>query len=237
MNATVEMASPAAEHLTEPSFKSARSSKPPQNILVRGVNWLGDAVMTTPALSRLRERFPEARIALLTHEKLKELWEGDPRVNTVIGFAPGESPWSIARRLRPEHFKTALILPNSPRSALEMWLAGIPRRVGFERAWRNWLLTDRVPLRSQAVQVRKRSVQEIKRLIQSGAGTVESVPASIESHQIYDYLTLTAALGATLAPLQPRLHVREEEVRAVAERLWIIQRGGIATIGWLECGC
>lgn len=174
--------------------------------------------MTTPALSRLRERFPEARIAVLTHEKLKDLWEGDPRVNTVIGFAPGESPWSIARRLRPEHFKTALILPNSPRSALEMWLAGIPRRVGFERAWRNWLLTDRVPLRSQAVQVRKRSVQEIKRLIQSGAATVESVPASIESHQIFDYLTLTAALGATLAPVEPRLHVRREEVREVAER-------------------
>src|SRR6266567_3191755 len=41
-------------------------------ILVRGVNWLGDAVMTTPALQRLRERFPRAHIALLTHENLAD---------------------------------------------------------------------------------------------------------------------------------------------------------------------
>ena len=43
-------------------------------ILVRGTNWLGDAVMTTPALLRLREKFPDAHIALLTPEKLRELW-------------------------------------------------------------------------------------------------------------------------------------------------------------------
>ena len=43
-------------------------------ILVRGTNWLGDAVMTTPALLRLREKFPDAHIALLTPEKLRDLW-------------------------------------------------------------------------------------------------------------------------------------------------------------------
>ncbi len=45
----------------------------PRRILVRGTNWLGDAVMTTPALLRLREKFPDAHIALLTPEKLREL--------------------------------------------------------------------------------------------------------------------------------------------------------------------
>ena len=40
-------------------------------ILVRGTNWLGDAVMTTPALLRLREKFPDAHIALLTPDKLR----------------------------------------------------------------------------------------------------------------------------------------------------------------------
>src|SRR5436189_296369 len=44
----------------------------PRRILVRGVNWLGDAVMTTPALQRLRERFPRAHITLLTPVKLTE---------------------------------------------------------------------------------------------------------------------------------------------------------------------
>ncbi len=60
---------------------------PAPRILVRGVNWLGDAVMTTPALLRLREKFPDAHITLLTPEKLKDLWIGHPAVNETISFA------------------------------------------------------------------------------------------------------------------------------------------------------
>ena len=88
-------------------------------ILVRGTNWLGDAVMTTPALLRLREKFPDAHIALLTPEKLSDLWADHPAVNETISFAPGESVFSSARKLRAGNFDLALVLPNSPRSALE----------------------------------------------------------------------------------------------------------------------
>ena len=59
---------------------------PPRRILVRGTNWLGDAVMTTPALLRLREKFPDAHIALLTPEKLQRLWLHHPAVNETISF-------------------------------------------------------------------------------------------------------------------------------------------------------
>ena len=61
-------------------------------ILIRGTNWLGDAVMTTPALLRLREKFPGAHIALLTPEKLRELWTNHPAVNEIISFSAGERP-------------------------------------------------------------------------------------------------------------------------------------------------
>jgi len=115
-----------------------------RRILVRGVNWLGDAVMTTPALQRLREALPEAHITLLTHEKLSDLWQGHPSLDAIIPFPSGESPWTVAGRLRAEGFHTALVLPNSPRSALEVWLARIPQRVGHARRWRNWLLTQAV---------------------------------------------------------------------------------------------
>src|SRR5262245_16381056 len=114
----------------------------PERILVRGVNWLGDAVMTTPALLRLRERFPAAVITLLAQEKLKDLWLRHPAVNETITFAPGEGVFSVGRKLRSGRFDLALVLPNSPRSALEVWLARIPRRVGLARPWRNWFLTD-----------------------------------------------------------------------------------------------
>src|SRR5215471_5371887 len=108
----------------------------PRRLLVRGVNWLGDAVMTTPALMRLREKFPEAHIAILTPEKLAALWQHHPAIDEVIPFATGEGIFSVARKLRAGRFDVALVLPNSPRSALEVYLAGIPRCLGHARPWR-----------------------------------------------------------------------------------------------------
>ena len=148
-----------------PSSHPPSSILHPRSILVRGTNWLGDAVMTTPALLRLRERFPDAHIALLCPKKLADLWLHHPAVDETIAFAPGESVFSIARRLRAGSFDLALVLPNSPRSALEVLLAGIPRRVGGARPWRNFFLTQAVPPRADAVRMRKRSETEIKKLI------------------------------------------------------------------------
>ncbi|MEY2428486.1 MAG: heptosyltransferase [Verrucomicrobiota bacterium] len=195
------------------------SSLPADSILVRGVNWLGDAVMITPALQRLRERFPKANITLLTHEKLADLWQNHPNLDRVLTFAAGESPWSIGRRLRAEGFQTALVLPNSPRSALEVWLARIPRRVGYGRAWRNWFLTQTIPPRRGQVHMHKRSVREIKRLIRLPAPAARNTEHGTRNpHQIHDYLHLAAALGADEAPLAPHLHVTAPELEKVAQR-------------------
>jgi heptosyltransferase-2 len=117
----------------------------PRSLLVRGVNWLGDAVMTSPAMQRLRERFPNTRITLLSDEKLGELWIHHAGVDAVMTFNRADNPWSVARRLGAQRFEAALVLPNSPRSALEVWLAGIPRRYGYAGRWRNWFLTQAVP--------------------------------------------------------------------------------------------
>src|SRR5438477_4622329 len=80
----------------------------PRSILVRGVNWLGDAVMTTPALQRLRERFPQAKITLLTPEKLADLWLHHPSIDEIIPFKPRETVLRVASRIRGWKFmKTA----------------------------------------------------------------------------------------------------------------------------------
>ena len=180
-------------------------------ILVRGVNWLGDAVMTTPALERLRERFPNAHITLLTHEKLAALWQHHPSLNAMITFSSGENPWSVAQRLRAENFQAALVLPNSPRSALEVWLARIPQRIGYARPWRNWLLTHPVAVQPDHKQMRKRSLSEINRLVRSPANEAHGPPRT--THHIHGYLHLAAALGANSEPLPPRLEVTPEEMR------------------------
>jgi heptosyltransferase II len=186
-----------------------------RRILVRGVNWLGDAVMTTPALLRLRDALPEAHITLLTHQKLADLWQHHPSLNATITFSAGESPWSVARRLRAENFQTALVLPNSPRSALEVWLARIPQRIGYARRWRNCLLTQAMAPRPGQRRTPKRSVSEIHRLVRhttSGSPPAADTAPRHLAHQIHDYLHLAAALGANPEPLPPRLEVTPAEM-------------------------
>ena len=215
----------------------------PRRILVRGVNWLGDAVMTTPALQRLRERFPQAHITLLTPEKLAELWLEHPAIDEVVTFGPGSSLWSVAAKLRAGQrlqgtsrgaarrfgawgwqmapFDLALVLPNSPRSAVEVWLARVPRRFGYARPWRNCFLTHSVPPRPGRVLLRKRSIGEIKRLTRQPAPDALHAARSTQhasAHQLNDYLHLVGALGANAEPLPPQLRVTPDEVRAAAAK-------------------
>ena len=192
----------------------------PHRILVRGVNWLGDAVMTTPALMRLREARPEARITLLTHEKLADLWTRHPSIDTLLTFAKNESAWSVARKLRLGSFQSGLALPNSHRSALELWLAGIPRRIGCAAPARSWFLTQSVTRRSDFARMRKRSRSEINRLNAAGPGDASIVPSGGGSaaHQLHHYLRLAAALGANPEPLAPYLEVSREEVETARQK-------------------
>jgi lipopolysaccharide heptosyltransferase II len=191
----------------------------PENILIRGVNWLGDAVMTTPALLRLREHFPDAYVTLLTPDKLRKLWINHPAINETISFAPGENIFSVGKKLRTVNFDLALVLPNSPRSAIEPWLAGIPRRVGYARPWRNFFLTTKIAPRAGVVKMRKRSSSEIQRLISQKPEAGNQKPEIPKSaHQIFEYLHLTAALGANPEPLPPQLFVEPEEIEAVKRK-------------------
>jgi heptosyltransferase-2 len=199
-------------------------AKAGRRILVRGVNWLGDAVMTTPALFRLREKFPDAHITLLTPEKLADLWKGHPAVNETVSFTSGESLFAVAQKLRTEKFDSALVLPNSPRSALEVFLARIPQRIGYARPWRNFFLTQTVAPRSEAIKMHKRSVAEIKQLVaadvsrrQTSVTRVLTNPATA-AHQIHEYLHLVAALGVNPEPLAPQLFVTPEEVEVAKNK-------------------
>ena len=210
-------------------------SQSPQRILVRSVNWLGDAVMTTPALLRLREFYPEAQITLLTHDKLRELWQGHPAIDTVETFEEHEGVWGIARRLRAGKFDLGLVFPNSPRSALELWLAGIPRRVGHQRSWRNWLLTQAVPPRPDAVPMHKRSAAEVRRLIEPGAPAQPFRPPAT-AHHIYDYLHLTTALGAKPEPLPPQLAVSDEAITQVVSKFKLAKDTGAQAWFGLNAG-
>src|SRR5437870_7895876 len=161
--------------------------KPPRRLLVRGVNWLGDAVMTTPALQRLRQALPDCHIILLTRDKLAGLWQYHPSLNGVLQSSPDESVLTVASRIRASKVDTALIFPNSPRAALETWLAGVPERIGYARPWRNFCLTRPIPERPGAVKMKKPSTEDIQKLLSTPAPHPPASPILKMSHQCHDY--------------------------------------------------
>jgi heptosyltransferase-2 len=174
-------------------------------LLVRSVNWLGDAVMSLPAIERLRTALPGTEIGILTPAKLASLWKFAPPLHAAPIIEATGSPWTVSRRLRGLGFDAALLFPNSHRVALEAFLARIPTRVGRARPWRNWLLTQAIPTAAGSTRMRKRSRTEIERLLQAPSAEGAAGPGA--RHQMHDYLDLAAAFGAARDPLAPRLTV------------------------------
>jgi heptosyltransferase II len=111
----------------------------PFRLLVRSSNWLGDAVMSIPAVEACKRGRPDLHLTVLSPAKLAALWRRVPAVDEVIEIMPGESPRQIARQTS-DKFDAALLFPNSFRSALEARALGIRDIVGYPGHHRRWLL-------------------------------------------------------------------------------------------------
>ena len=119
-----------------------------ENILVRGVNWIGDAVMTMPALRALRRAFPEAKISLLVKPSVAPLFEGSRAIDDIIlyeeRFRGIAGRLELSGMLRSKRFSKAILLQNAFDAALLAFLAGVPERIGYRRDGRGLLLTKPV---------------------------------------------------------------------------------------------
>ncbi len=119
----------------------------PERILVRGPNWVGDAVMAVPALKALRSRFTNSAITLMVRPWVAGLFKSAAYIDDVwIEPRPeGLRDWfRITRDIRRRRFDLGILLPNSFESALTMLLGRVPRRVGYAADGRRWLLTEAV---------------------------------------------------------------------------------------------
>ena len=123
-----------------------------RSILVRATNWVGDAVMSVPALQALREQFPAARISILARPWVASLYSREPFCDELI---PYEAPrgwrgagvkWAAASALRQRGFDCAILFQNAFEAAALAALARIPIRIGYSRDVRAWLLTHPIPI-------------------------------------------------------------------------------------------
>jgi heptosyltransferase-2 len=168
-----------------------------KRILVRGPNWLGDAVMCEPALRGLRKLFPDAQIALLVKPAVADLFTGHPALTRVLTYdSKGRhaglfGKWALAEQLRRQSFDLAVLFQNAFEAAFLTFLAGVPRRYGYATDGRSLLLSNPV------------AVPDCRAL----------------THQVRYYWDLLKPLGLTGDPPAPELVVSPEEEQAMAGRL------------------
>lgn len=152
----------------------------PDAVLIAGVNWLGDSIMTLPAIQTYRQAHPHTRLVMLVKPHFADLWTLHHAIDEI--WTLPDNPGSLLRTIRravAARFRTAFIFPHSFRSALVPFLARIPERIGMHGHSRDWMLT---------------------RVVQP-----PSIPG--REHQCHEYMTL---FGVSEYPVEtPRLTLPE----------------------------
>jgi len=126
-----------------------------KRILIRSANWIGDAVMSTPAVHTIRRNFPEAHIGILAKPWVAPVFHANPHADEVLIYdAKGAHKgllgrWRLAGRLRRQNWEMGVVLPNSFESALLFAMARIPFRIGYKTQYRRLLLSHPIVLNRQ----------------------------------------------------------------------------------------
>jgi heptosyltransferase-2 len=151
----------------------------PRRILVRATNWVGDAVMTLPALDALARACPQARLDVLAKPWVRAVYENAPGVASMITLdseAHHAGPTGrviLATELREREHDWAVLFQNAFEAALIARLAGIPVRIGYTTDARRLLLTHPVP-RTEAVKQVHETAYYLHLL--HGAGLIAAPP-------------------------------------------------------------
>lgn len=124
----------------------------PGKILVRSTNWIGDAIMTTPAVRTIRENFPAAEITMLAYPWVADVFRASPHVDRIMLYEKKGRHQGLrglrllGRELAVQGFDLAILLQNAFEAALLAMLARIPVRAGYRRDARSLLLSHGVTI-------------------------------------------------------------------------------------------
>jgi len=159
-----------------------------EKILVRGVNWIGDAIMTLPALQALRQSFPHAHLTILAKPWVADIYRLSQLPDDIFIYEdPGRHEGikgilRLSREIMERRFSAAILFQNAIEAAIIAYLSRIPVRAGYSTDGRGFLLTHAVR--------RKKAVKNL--------------------HQTRYYLEMVRALGAEEVSSIPRIKAPEE---------------------------
>ena len=164
----------------------------PFRILIRAANWLGDSIISVPALRAIKAGRPDARIIVASPEKIAPLWKLVPEVDEILPLKRSSLFATVRLLRRQPSFDVAILFPNSLRVALEVWLAGVPRCVGYSghrrAAWLNQVVAE---------DPRRGPVQ----------------------HQVYRYLRIARELGGPSTPPPTRMFLPRVKANGAPAKL------------------
>jgi heptosyltransferase-2 len=159
-------------------------------ILIRATNWVGDVIMTLPALDAIRESFPKSTLVILSSPWVIPIFESHPMIDSVIPLVKGKGPFSgltdilkTSLQVRRQNFDLAVLFQNAFEAALIVYLGGIRYRVGYDTDHRRLLLSHTV-IRDEKI---------------------------MNAHQIEYYLSLVRAIGLNARSKDPELFVSKEQ--------------------------
>ena len=112
--------------------------------MIRGTNWIGDAILTLPAVFSIRATYPQAHIAVLVKPWVADIYELFSVVDEIIiyenKFDTPAGVFRLARMLKRKNFDAAILLQNAIEAAIIVLAAGIPLRAGYDSDARGLLL-------------------------------------------------------------------------------------------------
>ena len=163
-------------------------------ILIRSTNWVGDVVMTIPALKAVRENFPTSSISVLARPWVIPLIANHPAVDTVIPLIKGKGFLSdfaevirTAGLIRGRRFDLAILFQNAFEAALIAYLGGIRFRVGYNADGRRFLLSHAI-IRDDEI---------------------------MKAHQVDYYLSILRTMGWSAQTTDPELYIHENDKEAI----------------------
>jgi heptosyltransferase-2 len=159
-------------------------------ILIRATNWVGDVIMTLPALEAVRESFPKSTLIVLARPWVIPLFESHPMLDGVMTLGNGKTSFfgltdiiKASLQIRRQKFDLAVLFQNAFEAALIAYLGGIRYRVGYDTDHRRLLLSHAV-VRDDII---------------------------MNAHQVEYYLSLIRAMGLNARSKDPELFVSKEQ--------------------------
>jgi heptosyltransferase-2 len=209
------------------------------NTVIRSPNWIGDGIMSLPAIRAYKKYFPHDRLAVAAKRYLADIFLNIPGIDEIV---PIPDCWtasayaSALRRMRARHFQRGVLFTNSFASALFFRLAGIRDCSGYDRDGRGWLLRDRVPFCRNDEHHQFYYLNLVEHLAGEKAGSAFPADLVVSSAESAWAANLLAEQG--LAGGQPLLAVAPAAAYGSA-KAWLPERFRQVVASWQESrpGC